>query len=106
MFGNMFGDLEEKQKALKEKLADVLIDHEVGDGAIRLQADANRRITNIRIDPDKVDPADTEQVEDLLVVGINELLQKAAEKEAEAANEMMKDMLPPGLGDLGKLFGQ
>ena len=98
MFGNMFGDLEEKQKALKERLSSILVDHEIGNGAIKMQADANRQITNISLDRKKFDPDDLEQLEDLLVVGMNELLAKAAKMEAEAAQELMKDMLPPGLG--------
>jgi DNA-binding protein YbaB len=38
---------------------------------------------------------DTEQLEDLLLVATNEAMEKAAIMEAEATQELLKDMMPP-----------
>ena len=106
MFGNMMGDMEERQKVLKGKLAEMMVETEVEDGAIKVQANANREITNITIDRERIDWEDTEQVEDLLMVAINRVLDLAAEREAEETQNLIKDMLPPGLGGLAGMFGQ
>ena len=106
MFGNMMGDMEERQKALKGKLAELMVEAEVEDGAIKVQANANREITNISIDRTRIDWEDTEQVEDLLMVAINRVLDLAAEREAEETQNLIKDMLPPGLDGLAGMFGQ
>ena len=100
----MFGDMEEKQKMLKVKLAEIMVDAESGDGAIKVRANANRELVNISIDPSIIDPEDSEQLEDLLLVAINRVIQLAGEKEAEEAQKLIQDMLPPGLGGLSDLF--
>lgn len=102
MFGNLMGDMQEKQDAMRKQLDGILIDTEAGDGAVKVTVTASRKITNISIDKSIVD--DVEQIEDLLVVAINDALELAAQKEAENAQSLLKDMLPPGLGDLGGMF--
>lgn len=106
MFGDMMGNMEERQKALKIKLAEILIETEVEDGAIKVTANANREITNISINKEAIDMSDTEQLEDLLMVAINRAVTLAGEKEAEEAQNLIKDMLPPGMGGLAGMFGQ
>jgi DNA-binding protein YbaB len=44
-------------------------------------------------------------VQDLVLDATNKALSAAAAKEAEATQEMVKNMLPPGMGNLGNLFG-
>ncbi len=104
MFGNLLGDMEERQKKMKESLAEMEITAEAGNGAIKVTANANREILNISIDKEKLDWNDIEEVEDLLFTAVNRALKEAAEKEAEAAQDMLKNMLPPGMGNLGGLF--
>ena len=105
MFGDLLGNMEERQAAMKEKLADIIVTANAGDGAIKVEASANKQITNISIDASKLDVADTEELEDLLLVAINRALTVAEEKAAAEAQNMIKDMLPPGMGGLSNLFG-
>ena len=100
MFGDMFGQMEEQQKALREKLSAIYVEAEAGDGAIKVTATATRELTNIKIDPSVVDLEDIEQLEDLLLVAINRVMEKAAAKEAAESQELLSNMLPPGMGDL------
>ncbi|MEM9820286.1 MAG: YbaB/EbfC family nucleoid-associated protein [Bacteroidota bacterium] len=100
----MFGDMEEKQKLLKAKLAETIVEAEAGDGALVVKANANRELINIRIDPSIIDPQDPEQLEDLLLVAVNRVMQMAAEKEAAEGQKLIQDMLPPGLSGLTDLF--
>lgn len=104
MFGleNMFGDMEAQQKAMREKLAEFIVEAEAGDGAIKITANANREITNISINPDFVKSAEAEELEDLLLVAINRALQSAQEKEAAETQQLVQNMLPPGMGDFFK----
>ena len=105
MFGDLLGNLEEKQKEMKAKLAQIFIDAEAGDGAVKVTANANREITNISIDTQKMDMSDAEALEDLILVATNRVLELAAEKEAAESQNLMKDMLPPGMGNLPNMFG-
>ncbi len=101
----MFGDMEEKQRELKEKLSAITVEGVADAGAVVVTANANREILNIRIDPEKVDTSDLDQLQDLIIAATNRALSMAADKEAEEAQNLLRNMLPPGLGGLGNLFG-
>ena len=106
MLGNMFGDLEEKQKEMKAKLSTIILESSAGEGAVKVKANANKEILNISIDPSLMEMNDIEQIEDLVLVAVNEAISLAVQKEQEESAALMKSMLPPGLGDLGGLFGK
>ena len=99
------GNMEERQKELKSKLAEITVEAEAGDGAIKVTANANREIVNISIDKSRLDWDDHEQVEDLMMVAINRALEKALEKEAAESENLIRDMMPPGFGGLSDLLG-
>ena len=101
----MFGNMEEMQQQMKAKLAAINVEAESGDGAVKVTATASRQILNISFDKEKLDWDDQEQVEDLVMVAVNRVIERAAEKEAEETQNMLKDMLPPGMGGLSDLFG-
>jgi hypothetical protein len=105
MFGDLMGNMEERQKEMKAKLAEMTVEAEAGDGAIKVTANANREIVNISINKEALDWDDEEQVEDLMMVAINRALEKAAEKEAAETENLIKDMMPPGFGGLSDLIG-
>jgi len=102
----MFGNMEEMQKEMKAKLAEMTVVGESGDGAVTVTANANREIINISLDPEKMDMEDKEQLEDLLMVATNRALELAATREQEEAQGMLKNILPGGLSGLGGMFGQ
>ena len=105
MFGDLMGNMEERQKEMKLKLAEITVEAEAGDGAIKVIANANREIINISINKEGLDWDDKEEVEDLMMVAVNRALEMAAEKEAMESQNMIKDMLPPGMGGLSDMFG-
>ena len=100
MFGNLLGDMQGKQEEMKARLATEILEVEVSDGAIKVKINANREIVDISIDREKIDLTESDELEDLLVIAINQALEIAAEREAAEAQNMIKDMIPPGLGGL------
>ena len=100
MFGDLMGNMEAQQAALQEKLATIVVEAEIGDGAIKVQASGNKQIINISIDDTKLDLTDKEELEDLLLVAVNRALELAEEKAEAASQNLLKDMLPPGFGNL------
>ncbi|MEL6925007.1 MAG: YbaB/EbfC family nucleoid-associated protein [Bacteroidota bacterium] len=105
MFGDMLGNMEEMQQKMRKQLAEIMVEGAAGDGAVKVTANANREITNISINREALDWEDVEQVEDLILIATNRALEAAIEKEATASQEMLKDLLPPGMGDLSNLMG-
>lgn len=105
MFGDLLGNFQEKQEELKAKLAEMTVEAEAGGGAVKVTANCAKEIVNISIDKTALDWNDTEEVEDLVLEATNRALALAAEKEQEEAQNLMKEIMPPGLGGLGNLFG-
>ena len=106
MFGDLFGNVEQQQKELQEKLAKVEVRGEAGDGAILVTANANQKVLNVAIDKTKLDWEDSEEVEDLLLVAINRALEKAAATQAAESQKLIQNMMPPGMGGLADMFGK
>ncbi len=100
MLDKLFGKLDGQKEEMKARLADVKLEAEVENGAIKVTANANRELLDIVIDPEKIDLNQKEQLEDLLLIAVNQVLEIAAEKEADEAQKMISDMIPSGLGGL------
>lgn len=100
MFGDLLGGLQKKQEELKAKLKEVEIVEQISDGAITVTVNAARELLNVEINPELVDLTDKTQIEDLVVIVVNNALEKAAMQEAEMSQSLMTDMLPPGMENL------
>jgi DNA-binding YbaB/EbfC family protein len=103
MFGDLMGNMEEKQKALQDKLKQIEIEAEAGDGAVVVTANGNKELLNIKIDQNKISLEDVEELEDLVLIAVNRALSEAGAKAEVESQALISDMLPPGLGGL---FGQ
>lgn len=106
MFDNLLGNLQKQQEELQQKLAELFVEAEAGDGAVLVKAGCDLHIENIKIDPSKLDMNDPEQVEDLVLVAVNEALEEAKKMAAIETNKLLQGMMPPGMGGLGKMLGR
>ena len=98
MLGDLMGNMEEKQKLMKEKLRTIPVSEKLE--GIEISANGAREILNVKIDAQYCSAESTEELEDLMVVAMNNLLNKVGEVEAQESQNMINDMLPPGMGDL------
>ena len=106
MFGDLLGNMQGKQSELQEKLATIQLSASAGDGAVKVTVTANQKVVDVAIDKEKIDLSDTEQLEDLLMVALNQALTMAVDTQTQETNNLVKDMIPPGLSGLGDLFGK
>ena len=86
-------------------MTEVRVEAEAGGGAVKVTADGNQKIINISINQDALDWNDKEQVEDLVLEAVNRALEVSKEKAADEAQNLVKDILPTGMGGLKDLFG-
>jgi len=101
----MFGNFEEKQKEISEKLRAIELNGDAGDGAVRIKANAAGEILDVNIDFKKIDQEDSSHLEDLMVIATNDVLSQAKLQEQQVSQQMVNDLLPGGLGGLKDLFG-
>lgn len=105
MFDDLMGNMKEQQAAMQAELKEKRVNGDAGEGAVRVTCNGLREVLNVTLDPEKVDASDLESLEDLLVVATNRALQEAAELEQASAQDSLKNIMPPGMGGLGNLFG-
>ncbi len=89
----MQAKMQETQKELEEKIFDA----SVGGGAVTIKMNGKKEITELKLDPDAVDPDDVETLEDLIVAAFNEVTKKVDDETASSMGS-----LTGGLG--GGLF--
>jgi DNA-binding YbaB/EbfC family protein len=100
MFGDLFGKLQEAQQKMqegKERLANITVDGEAGDGAVKVSVTGNREVKSILVGEHLLSPDNKEELEDLLITALNRAL-KNAENAWEAE---MKGVAGGMLGGLG-----
>lgn len=87
--------MEETQAALEEKEYEAT----AGGGVITVKINGKKEITEVKIDPEAVDPDDVETLEDLVVAAVNSAIQMQAEDEKSSMSK-----ITGGMGSMGGLF--
>ena len=102
MFGSdMMGKLQEMKQQMDEiktRLDTITVEGESGGGAVRVTVTGNRKIKNVEIS-DALRSADKEELEDMLIMALNDGLEKA-EKVNEAEMQGAASGMMPGLGSM------
>lgn len=101
--GNMNQMLKQAQK-MQEDMANLQADLEQreytatsGGGLIEVTVDGKHLIKNIKINPDAIDPDDSEMLEDLITVAVNEAISNAIKTSEEEMGAITSGLNMPGL---------
>ena len=76
---------QEEREALAAELEEREYEVTAGGGAVSLKISGARRVTDIKIDPEIIDPDDPETLQDILIAAVNEGIGRV---EDDAAREM------------------
>lgn len=69
----------------------------VGGGAVQATVSGKKQLTGLAIQPDAVDPADVEMLQDLVISAVNEALRQAEEAMESAMGALTGGLNIPGL---------
>ena len=81
--------MEEKQKELEESEFKAT----AGGGVVEVTITGKKEITQVKIDPEAVDPEDVETLEDLVMAAVNEAI-----RQVETASQESMSSITGGLG--------
>ena len=94
--------MQKLQKQMEQKqaeLAERVVEASVGGGKVTVEATCGGEIVSIKISPDVVDPEDVEMLEDLILSGVKQAIDKGKATAAEEMGQLTAGMpLPPGMG--------
>jgi DNA-binding YbaB/EbfC family protein len=107
MGGNMMRQLQKMQEdmlAAQEALANETVEVSVGGGALTIVITGHQRVQSITINPEALDTSDAEwlnDLQDMLVVGVNQAIEKSQTMAAEKMEGITGGLNNiPGLGGL------
>jgi nucleoid-associated protein EbfC len=92
----MFDKLMQAQQMageIKKRLDNISVMAEVEGGKIKISSTANKRITNVSIDPQFLASADAEELEDLLLTAMNKVLEQADNVHQTEMQAVMRNMM-------------
>jgi hypothetical protein len=82
----------------QQELAETSVEGSAGGGAVRVTMSGEQKIAGIKIQPDVVDPDDTEMLEDLIMAAITDAAEKATALQAKSFGAITGGLNLPGMG--------
>jgi nucleoid-associated protein EbfC len=82
---------------IQEDLGNETVEASAGGGAITVVVTGHQKLLSIKIDPEAIDPAEVDMLEDLVMAAVNEGLDKAREMAADRLGALTGGFKIPGL---------
>ena len=96
--GEMMRKAKEMQEKFQEELGRKQITAEAGGGMVQATVSGRMELIKLKIDKTKIDPNDTDMLEDVIVAAVHAAQARAAEVVKGEMNKMAGEMgLPPGM---------
>lgn len=98
--GNMMKQaqkLQSKMLEMQEELGNRTVKAQVGGGMVEVVANGRQEILALKIDPEVVNPEDTEMLQDLVLAAVNDALNRSREMVSDEMAKLTGGMKIPGL---------
>lgn len=91
-------EMQDKMKSMQEELARRQVTADAGGGMVQATVNGRLELLKLRIDKSRIDPADTDMLEDVIVAAVAAAQNKASETARQEMQKMAGEMgLPPGM---------
>ncbi len=89
--------LQKKMLKMQEELKTKTVEATAGGGMVKVIANGAQKIETITIEKEVVDPDDIEMLQDLIIAGVNDALNKSQEMVSAQMSKLTGGMNIPGL---------
>jgi DNA-binding YbaB/EbfC family protein len=99
--GGMMKQIQEMQTKMVEaqaQLEEIQVTGTAGGGMVQATMNGKQELLAIKIEPDVIDPAEKEMLEELVVAAISQAREKASEVQKEKMSEVTGGLPIPGMG--------
>jgi DNA-binding YbaB/EbfC family protein len=89
--------LQQAQERIQAEIAALVIEASSGGGMVKVEMDGQKQVRSLKIDPEVVDKADVEMLQDLVLAAVNEASRKVDEAIQEKVGGLTGGMKLPGM---------
>ncbi|WP_028560264.1 YbaB/EbfC family nucleoid-associated protein [Paenibacillus pinihumi] len=89
--------MQEQMLKAQEALGSKIVEGTSGGGVVSCTVNGHKKLLNLTIKPEAVDPDDVEMLQDLVLAAVNDALGKAEEMSNEDMNKFTGGVKIPGL---------
>ena len=89
--------MQEQMLKAQEELANKTVEGSAGGGVVTVQVNGHKKVLNLTIKPEAVDPDDVEMLQDLVLTAVNDALTKAEELANQDMGKFTGGIKIPGL---------
>lgn len=89
--------MQEDMAAFQEEFAAREFKAAVGGGAVEITMNGSREVLGVHINPEVIDPEDSEMLEDLIASAVNEVLKNIEDASNDGMQKITGGMNMPGL---------
>ena len=93
--GNLMKQAQKMQRQMEEaskELEEKEVTAAAGGGAVEVTVSGKKEVTNVKIDPEAVDPDDVEMLEDMIMAATNEALRQIEEYSQQSMSKITGGM--------------
>lgn len=97
---NMMKQVKKMQAEMEKAQADIEekeFESTSGGGVVKATVNGKKELISLNIDPDVIDPEDSEMLEDLVIAAINDAMNKANEYSNDSMGKLTGGLNIPGL---------
>ncbi len=89
--------MQEEMARVQAEIEEKVIETSAGGGKVKVEMRGTKEITKITLDPEIVDPTDTEMLEDLITVAVNDAIKQIDAQTEESMGAITGGLNLPGL---------
>ena len=93
----MAQQMQQEMLRVQSELDAAQVDGSAGGGVVKVVATGKQEIVSITLDPDAVDPADVEMLQDLILAAVNDALRASRELAEEKMSAVTGGLQIPGM---------
>lgn len=90
-------EMQENMERVQHEVEETEFTSSVGGGAVEVTVNGAHEVTAVKLNPEVVDPEDTEMLEDLIISAFNESIRKANEAMEKGMESAKGGLSIPGL---------
>jgi len=89
-----------KMAKLQEELGDRTVEATAGGGMVSVVANGRQEVVSVKIDPEVIDPAEADMLEDLIQAAVNDALTRAKNMVNEEMGKLTRGLNIPNIPGL------